>query len=90
MILSAFSTVAFCAALVCTGAAPESSVAEPVLAIVDCTVFDPETEQLLPGRTIVIRGQHIVSVDCLCLAESDSPGSCADRRPRQVCPAGTH
>ncbi|MEO8494262.1 MAG: amidohydrolase family protein, partial [Planctomycetota bacterium] len=33
------------------------------LAIIDCTLFDPATESLLPGRTIVIQGQKIVSVN---------------------------
>jgi imidazolonepropionase-like amidohydrolase len=42
---------------------PALSCAESALAIIDCTVFDPESEKLLPRRTIVIRGQHIVSVN---------------------------
>ncbi|MGD9858285.1 MAG: amidohydrolase family protein [Planctomycetaceae bacterium] len=32
------------------------------LAIVDCTVFDPHTESLLPHRTILVRGAWIESV----------------------------
>ena len=56
-------TIASSAALVFSCVAPAFSRAEPALAIIDCTVFDPETEKLLPRRTIVIRGQHIVSVN---------------------------
>ena len=57
-------TIAGCgAALVFACLLPAFSLAEPDLAVVDCTVFDPETERLLPHRTIVIRGQRIVSVN---------------------------
>jgi adenine deaminase len=51
------------AALLISCVAPAFGRAEAALAIIDCTVFDPETEQLLPHRTIVIRGQRIVSVN---------------------------
>jgi hypothetical protein len=38
------------------------SRAETEVVITDCAIFDPETEKLLPHRTIVIRGERIVSV----------------------------
>lgn len=63
MPMSRHSTLAFSVALVIASVAPKLSAAETVLAILDCTVFDPETEKLLPKRTIVIRGQRIVSVN---------------------------
>ena len=63
MTLSPFFTFVFYTAFACAGAAPGSGATELVLAIVDATVFDPEAEQLLPHRTIVIRGQRIVSVN---------------------------
>ncbi|MFN0055007.1 MAG: amidohydrolase family protein [Planctomycetales bacterium] len=43
-------------------ALPACRAAEKVLAIVDCQLFDPESEQLLPHRTIVVRGARIVGV----------------------------
>lgn len=48
--------------VVCAATDPEALAAEPALAIVDCGVFDPEAEKMLPNRTIVIRGGRIVSV----------------------------
>lgn len=36
---------------------------ESVIVIAGCTVFDPETSSLLPDRTIVIRGEKILSVN---------------------------
>jgi imidazolonepropionase-like amidohydrolase len=37
--------------------------ADAVVAIIDCTVFDPEREKLIPNRTIVLCGERIVAVD---------------------------
>jgi len=65
---SGFPLLACCVAFVFSCVTPTLGAAEPALAITDCTVFDPETEKLLPRRTIVIRGQHIVSVN-----RSDQP-----------------
>lgn len=50
------------AAIVFSCVAPAFSHAEPAVAIIDCTLFDPQTEAMLPHRTILIRGQHIESV----------------------------
>lgn len=36
--------------------------AEPAVAITRCSVFDPESGKMLPDRTILIRGERIVSV----------------------------
>ena len=47
------------------------------LAIVDCSVFDPESETMLPHRTIVIRGERIVSV-----VEADQPAAIPDDAQR--------
>jgi imidazolonepropionase-like amidohydrolase len=61
--MSRLSTLAFSVSLVFASVAPTLSSAETALSILDCTVFDPETEKLLPRRTIVIRGQRIVAVN---------------------------
>lgn len=63
MSMSRLPTLAFYVAIVFASVAPKVPAAETVLAILDCTVFDPETEKLLPRRTIVIRGERIVSVN---------------------------
>lgn len=42
--------------------------AEPAVVIAGCSVFDPESGKMIPERTIVIRGERIVSV-----AGSDVP-----------------
>ncbi len=52
----------FCVSLVLTSVASAFDDSQTALAIVDCTVFDPESESLLPHRTIVTRGESIVSV----------------------------
>lgn len=35
---------------------------EPVTTIVDCSVFDPTTEKMLPNRTVVIHGPRIQAI----------------------------
>ena len=49
--------------MTCLATASTAVAAEAVLAIVDCNVFDSETETLLPHCTILVRGDRIVSVN---------------------------
>ncbi|MBS0263757.1 MAG: hypothetical protein JSS02_17580, partial [Planctomycetes bacterium] len=41
---------------------PAASAAQPSVVIERCSLFDPESGQMLPDQTIVIRGSQIVAV----------------------------
>lgn len=46
----------------CLFLAVSAFAADSCLVIEHCSVFDPETEKLLPDRTILVRGENIVAV----------------------------
>jgi hypothetical protein len=50
------------AAVLCLAFVEEASAAETSVVIERCSVFDPESEKMLPERTIVVRGRQIVSM----------------------------
>jgi hypothetical protein len=56
---TAFVTVS---AVLCLAAADSAAGAESAVIIEHCSVFDPESGQMLPDRTIVIRGEKIAGV----------------------------
>lgn len=59
---SARCWLAYVLTIVCMSVWTDSAAAESTVVIERCSVFDPESGAMLPERTIVMRGERIVSV----------------------------